>query len=65
MEPKTDIEVQLIGQDGNAFNLVGITANELRRNGHDDYADELWSKLNDCESYDAVLQLIQSYVYVC
>ncbi len=31
MEPRFDIDVKLIGQDGNAFNLMGIVSREMKR----------------------------------
>jgi len=31
MEPKFDIEVQLTGKDGNAFNLMGLVSREMKR----------------------------------
>ena len=30
---KGSIDVELIGEDGNAFNILGITAREMRRAG--------------------------------
>ncbi len=31
MEPKFDIDVTLVGTDGNAFSLMGIVSREMRR----------------------------------
>lgn len=32
--PLTEVTVRLIGVDGNAFNLIGLTRDALRRGGH-------------------------------
>ncbi len=31
MSPKFDIDVTLVGEDGNAFNLMGIVTREMKR----------------------------------
>ena len=57
-----DIEVELVGQDGNAFNLMGIKA--LRRNK---VADAEVKKFQDeCMSgdYDHLLQTCMKWVSV-
>lgn len=61
---KTDINVQLSGQDGNAFNLIGIVMHALRKNNKDDLIEELQAEIDVCPSFDALLQLLQKYVVV-
>lgn len=64
IKPKTDIEVQLTGEDGNIFNLVGIATKALKRGGYRELADELSKRLWEMESYDEALRLIMEYVEV-
>ena len=42
----------LIGQDGNIFNLVGIAAKTLRKNGMKEEASELTEKVFNSGSYE-------------
>jgi len=62
--PKTNLVVQLSGEDGNVFNLAGIVSKELRRNGHETLEMEMRSRLFQQESYDAVLRLFSEYVKI-
>lgn len=57
-----DIEVELIGQDGNAFSIIGAVSKELRRNGLP--ADEFARAAMDSGSYDELLRLVQQWVTV-
>ena len=63
-DPKTEVVVELIGQDGNVFNLIGIVSRKLKREGHRDLAQEFSSKAMNQASYDDVLNLIQDYVTI-
>lgn len=58
------IEVQLTGENGNIFNLVGIVTRALKKEGHRDLAEEIQEKLWDCESYNEALNLLGNYVVV-
>lgn len=62
--PKTEVEVNLVGEDGNIFNLVGLTSKALKRNGYKEYAEELNSRLKEQESYGDALNLISEYVTI-
>lgn len=62
--PKTEVEVNLVGEDGNIFNLVGLTSKALKRSGYKEYAEELNSRLKEQESYDDALNLISEYVEI-
>lgn len=64
VEPKTDLEVTLVGEDGNIFNLVGLTSKELKRNGYREYAQELNARLHEQKSYEEALNLISEYVTI-
>lgn len=56
------IKVNLIGEDGNIFNLVGIVSREMRRNGLEELASEMRNRVFNSESYDNALQIIMEYV---
>ena len=62
MGRKTDLKVQLIGEDGNIFNLCGIVTKELKNNSYRDYAKELPPQIFECESYDKALAILDKYV---
>lgn len=57
---------ELIGQDGNIFNLIGIAARTLRQNGMDEQAKEMQDRImgGDCPSYEAALGIIGEYVNI-
>jgi len=63
-KPKTDVKVELIGEDGNIFNLAGKVSKALKRNGHIGLSKELQEKLFEQESYDDALRLLTEYVEV-
>lgn len=56
------IQVKLIGQDGNIFNLVGITTKELEKNGQRKQANEMAGRVFNSGSYDEALRIISEYV---
>lgn len=56
---------QLIGIDGNVFNIIGTVSKTLKRAGLNNKAEEFSSRACDQESYDAVLRLCFEYVNVC
>jgi len=56
--------VQLSGQDGNVFSIIGRVSNALRHAGMPEKAKEFSEKAMDSESYDAVLRLCMDYVDV-
>lgn len=53
---------KLIGEDGNVFNLAARVSRTLKDNGLSEQADEVWSKLKECKSYEHALQLFMQYV---
>lgn len=63
-QPKTNVVVELIGEDGNIFNLAGKVSKALKRNGYREYAKELQHELFKQESYGDALNLINDYVEV-
>lgn len=62
--PKPDCE--LIGQDGNIFNLMGIASRTLRNAGLQDQAEQMRQRImnGDCQSYDEALNIIGEYVNI-
>ena len=54
----------LIGQDSNIFNLVGIASRTLREHGLADQAQEMRSRITQCQSYDSALAIIGDYVNI-
>ena len=54
----------LIGEDGNIFNLVGIAARTLKRNGLPEQASEMTDKVFGSGSYEEVLGIIGEYVNI-
>lgn len=64
MMAKTDIEVQVLGEDGNVFAIIGRVRKALWRAGENELAKEYTEKAMAAESYDKVLQLTIEYVEV-
>ncbi len=60
--PKPDCP--LIGQDGNIFNLVGIAAKTLKRNGLSEQATEMTSRVLNSGSYEEALGILGEYVNI-
>ena len=59
-----DVEVQLTGQDGNAFAIIGAVSKALRQAEGAEVASE-WSRAAmDSGSYDDLLRLAMSWVEV-
>ena len=59
-------DCQLIGEDGNIFNLIGIAARTLRQNGLDTQAEEMRERImgGECRDYSAALNVIGEYVNI-
>ncbi len=64
MNTKTKETVQLTGQDGNVFAIIGAVTTALRRAGHMALAVEFRERAFTAEDYDAVLRLCCEYVEV-
>lgn len=62
--PKTDVEVQLSGEDGNAFSIIGRVSKALKRAGEAELAKEFTDKAFAAGSYDEILRLCMEYVDV-
>lgn len=57
-------DCELIGKDGNIFNLVGIAARTLNRNGMSDEAKEMSSRVFASGDYNEALCIIGEYVNI-
>lgn len=57
-------DCKLLGEDGNIFNLLGIAARTLRRNGMSEQAKEMTDKIYASGSYDEALGIIGEYVNI-
>lgn len=64
-EKRDKPDCELIGQDGNIFNLMGIASRTLKRNGMRDEAEEMVDRItNGASSYDEALCIIGEYVNI-
>lgn len=65
MKPKyPDVHVQLTGQDGNVFGVIGKVSEALREAGHVDQVTEFVNEVADTDSYDAALAVVMQWVEV-
>ena len=62
--PKTNVKVQLIGKDGNAFNILYLIDKALKKAGHKDLAKEFFDEATKGD-YDHLLATACDYVEVC
>ena len=60
---KTNVEVKLVGEDGNAFAILGKVSRELRRAGHKDLAEEYMKEATSGD-YNHLLAVTQDFVTV-
>ena len=63
-EVKQKPDCELIGQDGNIFNLMGISSHTLKQNGMADEAKEMCSRVTSSGSYCEALNIIGDYVNI-
>ena len=61
---KTNVRVKLIGEDGNAFAIIGKVSKALRREGYNDISKEYVSAATNSKSYDDLLCVTMSYVEI-
>jgi len=55
---------ELIGQNGNIFNLMGIASKTLKENDMADEAKEMCRRITSSGSYDEALGVISEYVEI-
>lgn len=58
-----DVEVQLVGLDGNAFSVLGAVSKALKRAGHREAADEFMTEATSGD-YDHLLATAMDFVEV-
>jgi len=64
MDPKyPDVHVRLVGEDGNAFAIIGRVSGALKRAGYRDAAEEFETQAMS-GNYDNVLRTCMEYVEV-
>lgn len=61
--PKTNIKVKLIGEDGNAFAILGRVKKALIKGGHPELVD-IFMKEATAKDYDNLLRVVQDFVIV-
>jgi len=55
---------KLVGEDGNAFTIMGLVSRALKDADMREAATEYMGKATRCHSYDELLQLTMEYVEV-
>lgn len=61
--PKTNIKVKLVGEDGNAFFILGKVREALIKNGRKDLVEEFLKEAQSGD-YDHLLATVMEYVEV-
>lgn len=59
-----DVEVQLTGQDGNIFMIMGLVAQALKRAGHRDAVTPFTHDIMASDSYTDALARVRHWVEV-
>ena len=55
-------KMELVGQDGNIFGILGRASRLLKRAGQSEQADEMFSRVTSCGDYYEALNIISEYV---
>jgi hypothetical protein len=61
--PKTSARVKMIGEDGNAFTIIGRVQRALRDVGREDLCQEYYAEATSGD-YDHLIQVTMKYVEV-
>lgn len=59
-----DVHVQMTGEDGNVFSIIGRVSEALRPAGHSDQVSAFVNEVTDADSYDAALAVVMQWVEV-
>ncbi|QQV92982.1 hypothetical protein SEA_HYDRO_89 [Mycobacterium phage Hydro] len=59
-----DVHVQLTGQDGNVFFIIGKVSKALREAGHANEVTAFVDEVTNADSYDAALAVVMQWVEV-
>ena len=62
-KPLTDVRVKLVGEDGNAFAILGKVKKALEAAGHDELAKQYLDEATGGD-YDHLLQTTMRFVHV-
>jgi hypothetical protein len=60
---KTNVKVKLVGEDGNAFAIMGKVSRALKKAGHQDLVDDYQAEAMSGD-YDNLLRVTMDYVEV-
>ncbi len=63
MNTKTNLTVKLIGEDGNAFYILGKVVNEMKKNGYTNLVDEFLKEAKSSD-YNHLLATVMEYVNI-
>lgn len=64
METEKKLRVKLVGEDGNAFAIIGRVSNALKRHGRKDEASAYCRECLAAKSYAELLEITTRYVDV-
>ena len=64
MEPMTDVKVKLLGEDGNAFYILGKVSKALREAGYSEGFIGAYQQEAKAGDYDHLLMVAMQYVDV-
>lgn len=56
------VDAEIIGADGNVFNLIGICRKALKKDGYEKEAQEMSERVTSSKSYEEALQIMCEYV---
>ena len=62
MEEFIKQKAEIIGEDGNVFNLIGICSRALKRARYYDKADEMTNRVTSSHSYEEALSIMCEYI---
>ena len=62
MDGKEKPKAQIIGADGNVFNLMGICSRALKNAGYRDESNEMINRITNSKSYDEALAIMCEYI---
>ena len=58
----TNPKMNLLGEDGNIFAILGRASSLLRQNGQSSEAEQMYFRVTNSNSYDEALRIISEYV---
>ncbi len=61
-QPSQKPQMELLGQDGNIFGILGRASRLLKRAGMNEQADEMVRRVKECGDYNKALNIISEYV---